>query len=551
MREHEIKRKAGEREMNLKKKLMALFLACLLCLLMGMTAFAEQPASDSAQGGEPQGTIHILNLLDGSPGKDVEFRLYWVADLDETLELSWRKPYAGLNLDLRTEDSESFKALPKTLEQCISRDGIKPDMTAKTDADGVCSFEGLDKGMYLVTAPETVNGGYRYTTVPALTILPYLPEDSRTLQYEARLEIKHTPQLIPTEEKVVRHVVKTWEDKGYEAERPKSITVQLMKDGAVFDTVVLNAGNGWRYTWKDLDKNAGWYVLESNTDSRYASATTQDGATFIVTNRYKPPTHPAKPVNTAGKPAVPILPQTGQMWVHVFSLASVGLCCILFGFIFTRIIKDSRRKAAAALTVFGMCLIAFAGGLTMGNVAESKQAGEAAQDALLALQEAADGNMDAIFDNDLPVTPDYELVDDAMMPEIEYNGERYIGQLTIPSQDLTLPVIAAQNQANLKIAPGRYAGSIYNDDCIIAGHNYQSHFGRLGNLKAGDSLSFTDAEGNEFGYEAIKTEILSGEDAEGMSVGDWDLTLFTCTLDGRNRVTIRCGRITQEGENET
>ena len=51
---------------------------------------------------------------------------------------------------------------------------------------------------------------------------------------------------------------------------------------------------------------------------------------------------------------------------------------------------------------------------------------------------------------------------------------------------------------------------------------------------------FTDVEGNEFQYTVAKTEVLDGTDIEGMKAGDWDLTLFTCTIGGRQRVTVRC-----------
>ena len=38
-------------------------------------------------------------------------------------------------------------------------------------------------------------------------------------------------------------------------------------------------------------------------------------------------------------------------------------------------------------------------------------------------------------------------------------------------------------------------------------------------------------------------ELLWPEQTEEMLSGEWDLTLFTCTLGGRQRVTVRCDRI--------
>ena len=89
------------------------------------------------------------------------------------------------------------------------------------------------------------------------------------------------------------------------------------------------------------------------------------------------------------------------------------------------------------------------------------------------------------------------------------------------------------------MAPCRYAGNLY-DGLIIAGHNYVSHFKKLSQLAPGDAVRFTDVDGNVWEYTVTTTEIISGYDVEGMEEGDWDLTLFTCTYGGQDRVTVRC-----------
>ena len=53
-------------------------------------------------------------------------------------------------------------------------------------------------------------------------------------------------------------------------------------------------------------------------------------------------------------------------------------------------------------------------------------------------------------------------------------------------------------------------------------------------------VSFTDAVGNVFLYTVAELETLGKTDVEEMQAGDWDLTLFTCTYGGKNRVTVRC-----------
>ena len=139
--------------------------------------------------------------------------------------------------------------------------------------------------------------------------------------------------------------------------------------------------------------------------------------------------------------------------------------------------------------------------------------------------------------------PDYLLNPDMEMPTENINGIDYIGILRIPALELELPVISEWSYPRLKIAPCRYTGSAYQDDLIIAAHNYNSHFGNLKNLREGDTATLTEMDGNVFTYEMAELEILQPTDIEGMDSGEWDLTLFTCTIGGSSRVTARFERV--------
>lgn len=142
--------------------------------------------------------------------------------------------------------------------------------------------------------------------------------------------------------------------------------------------------------------------------------------------------------------------------------------------------------------------------------------------------------------------PDYILNPDMEMPEIEIDGRAYIGVLEIPALELSLPVISEWSYPALRIAPCRYEGSAYNGHLIISAHNYESHFGNLKYLDEGDLVLLTDVDGNEFQYEVATRETIMPTDIEGMTGGDWDLTMFTCTYGGQQRVAVRCERILED-----
>ncbi len=126
------------------------------------------------------------------------------------------------------------------------------------------------------------------------------------------------------------------------------------------------------------------------------------------------------------------------------------------------------------------------------------------------------------------------------------DGYDYIGILTIPSLNLELPVMSQWSYAGLKICPGRYSGSLNEDNLVICGHNYDGHFGQLRKLKTGDTVLFTDISGNVYTYEVSEVETLEATQIEEMvgviDRGDWELTLFTCTPGGKTRLALRCIR---------
>ena len=198
-------------------------------------------------------------------------------------------------------------------------------------------------------------------------------------------------------------------------------------------------------------------------------------------------------------------------------------------------------------------LLAAALFLTVWNLYEGEKAGDASDKVVERLAcEIEAVQMDEQQDtgkkqNILGVEeiPDYVLYPEKEMPEIEIDGNYYIGILQVPALDLQLPVMAGEwSYPKLRIAPCRYSGSVYQDNLVVAAHNYASHFGNLYGLPAGTEISFTDADGNVFEYEIAWIETLGKYDVEDMVGGeDWDLTLFTCVYSGRQRYTIRCVRI--------
>lgn len=197
-----------------------------------------------------------------------------------------------------------------------------------------------------------------------------------------------------------------------------------------------------------------------------------------------------------------------------------------------------RNKRGTLLITAGLLLLLAALGLTGYNLWDQNRATRSVDNALTQL-EAVIPEPGTV---ELPegMMPDFLLAPNMEMPTVQVEEHDYIGYLTIPALDLRLPVMSDWSYPLLKEAPCRYSGSAYQNDLVICAHNYERHFGRLKNLRIGDAVYFTDVDGNLFSYAVVELEQLAPDEAKRMLSGDWDLSLFTCTVGGRFRVTVRC-----------
>lgn len=135
-----------------------------------------------------------------------------------------------------------------------------------------------------------------------------------------------------------------------------------------------------------------------------------------------------------------------------------------------------------------------------------------------------------------------ELLPEAVkkMTEVEIDGHKYIGYLSLPTLGMDFPIMSTWSYPQLNIAPCRFTGSVRGENLVLMAHNYQSHFGKISQLSPGDSVIFTDMDGVVTYYTVVGEDILAPTDVEEMISGDFDLTLFTCTYGGASRVTVYC-----------
>lgn len=216
----------------------------------------------------------------------------------------------------------------------------------------------------------------------------------------------------------------------------------------------------------------------------------------------------------------------------------------------------AKTKRGGYLITAGILMLACALTLTLSNINENREAEESAAAVVGIIRENREklerekpaparsaedpSHVPEHIDPGEVEIPDYQLNPDMKMPVVIVDGVGYIGTIRFPDLGLELPVAAPWSYSTLKLSPCLYAGTPYKENMVICGHNYVSHFGKLYNLGLEDEVIFTDNDGNVFRYEVDNIEELPPTAVENMVESGYALSLFTCTLSGQTRLTIRC-----------
>lgn len=319
----------------------ALLLALLVCVsVTAVTAFAHGEI-DTARSSSL--SVYFGHAGVGFPG--AEFSIYRVASVSQSGRFTLEGGFSGYPVNVNGLSSSEWRALAQTLAAYAARDGLSPAYESETNAAGYAGFYGLEPGLYLVTGERYTSDGYVYTPESILVSLPSLTGDGEW-DYDVSVSCKYDRDPATTGTVTLR-VEKVWNDGANRYSRPENVTVQLLKNGAVADTVVLSDANGWEYAWNGLDAGAVWQVVEYDVPDGYTVSIEREGITFVITNAYTdeapeptpaPSAQPSMPPDATPSPSdTPgTLPQTGMLWWPVPLLICCGLLLILAGFLIRR-----------------------------------------------------------------------------------------------------------------------------------------------------------------------------------------------------------------------
>jgi len=286
------------------KKIITFFCAfILLSGLLAPTAYALVPIDPERPSSLTITYKYGEKLYEGLPVK-----IYRVASVapDGTYDLCGDFANYPVNIYGITSQSE-WRQVTSTLASYIRADSLSPTAASLTDTAGTAEFKNLVPGMYLTLSAIVESPAEIVIFEDFLTVIPY-PSNSGEHNYDVQAYPKceaHTPSI----EEIEYKTVKLWRDEGAVEDRPKTVEIDIFKNGILEATQTLSAANNWSFTWTAPDDGSIWSVVERNISEDYYVTIEKSGNSFVITNTRltdDPPAPPTGDTSVAWHYALPM-----------------------------------------------------------------------------------------------------------------------------------------------------------------------------------------------------------------------------------------------------
>lgn len=259
----------------------------------------ENHTVDFSRKGSIEVTLHEMS--EDTYVEGAEITIYKIADayLDGVnLAFKYTDEFSSCSVSL---DDLTIDDLSKKITLCVKPESVGTSLI--TNDFGTVIFNDLDLGLYLVSQTNKVEG---YSNIDSFLVqIPKVIDNSWTYDIIANPKTDIYKEI----DLVVNKVWNTDSNK-----LPEKVEIELLLDGEVIDTVILNSSNKWTHTFKNLEKSDKYSVREINIPKGYKVSYTNNEYIFTVTN-------------------TDTLANTGQLFYSIIILAVFGLIFILLGVI--------------------------------------------------------------------------------------------------------------------------------------------------------------------------------------------------------------------------
>ena len=291
----------------MSRKITTFCVTIVLFLTCFYTVFAEE--FDPSKIGSI--SVTLIEQKQNEPIVGAELSVYYVAtamlDADGNLIYDYTEDFK--QFDTAIDDT----SLAEKLDTFVSQHSV-PSTKMTTNSEGTALCNELPLGLYFVKQTGAVEG-----FAPCTPFLVTVPNEKNG---EYVYEVNASPK---TEVARLTSITikKVWNTDA-STEAADRVTVQLLQNGNVVQTAILNAQNNWQVTYTDMPESDAYSIKEVDVPKGFTATYQQKGYVFTVTN-------------------TSTLIQTGQLMWPIPVLAVSGMLLIASGVVFLQ----KKRKTNA------------------------------------------------------------------------------------------------------------------------------------------------------------------------------------------------------------
>lgn len=251
----------------MRRKLFLLSIAMLLVVTSVTTAFAAD--FDPLHPGSI--TVTLTEQYEKTPIVGAQLQVYYIATVGintaGNLNYIFTPDFAQLGFEI--DDPE----LVSKLEAYLPENQVA-STTLLTDEAGTAVLSNLPLGLYFIRQVDPAEGFAPCT--PFLVTVPVVTDDGYIYDVNAtpKTEVAKLTDIT---------IKKVWNTDSF-SQATNSVTVQLLRDGKVVETAVLNKDNNWQITYPNMPESDAYTIEEVDVPKGFTATYKQRGYVFTVTN---------------------------------------------------------------------------------------------------------------------------------------------------------------------------------------------------------------------------------------------------------------------------
>lgn len=222
----------------------------------------------------------VCASMEGQLLPGMQWRIYHVADRNAEGEFVLQGGFSKYSIRVDDSSDSALADTAQTLAVYADLDNtIVPVAEKKADAQGNLVFEDLSDGMYLVCGDSYKAGDVYYIPSPFMIEMTAAGDQDYNMMVNPKYAVRSEK-----EGGFDYTVRKFWaNDETQPQNRSVYITVEIYRDGELYDTVTLDEGNDWTYAWHS-DSVHDWSVVEKVVPWPYIVTYRYNELQYVIVN---------------------------------------------------------------------------------------------------------------------------------------------------------------------------------------------------------------------------------------------------------------------------